>query len=155
KKVWFWDIIDQRTRFLLASHMSTSRGAHDARVVMTKAAQRAQKAPKVVITDKLSSYLDGIELTFGREAKHIAAKGLTASPNTNLIERFHGSLKARTKVMRGLKKRMTANLVMNGWLVHYNFFRTHEALNNRTPAEKALTRFPYRNWLDVVTGGRK
>lgn len=153
--IWFWDIIDSKTRYLLASHLSTSRTTHDARVLMARAAQRAEKAPKVVITDKLQAYLDGIELNFGAETKHIAAKGLTAQTNTNLIERFHGTLKARTKVMRGMKKRETAKLIMDGWLVHYNFFRPHEGLRNKTPAEKALIRFPFSNWLDVVTKGAK
>jgi hypothetical protein len=39
---------------------------------------------------------------------------------------------------------------MDGWLVHYNFLRAHEALKGKTPAEKAGIKFPYRNWLDVV-----
>ena len=29
--VWFWDIIDAKTRYLLASHISTTRGTKDAR----------------------------------------------------------------------------------------------------------------------------
>ncbi len=39
---------------------------------------------------------------------------------------------------------------MDGWLVHYNFFRPHMSLNDRTPASVAGIRFPYRNWKDVV-----
>ena len=84
------------------------------------------------------------------ETRHLPAKRLTARPGTQLIERFHGTLKARTKVMRGLKKRETAQLITDGWLVHYNFFRPHEALGNKTPAEKAGIKFPFRNWVDVV-----
>jgi len=152
KNTWFWDIIDHKTRFLLASHLSTSRGTRDAQTVMERAAARAGKTPKVVLTDRLKAYLDGIELTFGAHTKHIASKGFTAKPNTNIIERFHGSLKARTKVMRGMKRRDTAKLIMDGWLVHYNFFRPHEALGDKTPAYKAGARFPYKNWLDVVKG---
>jgi len=49
--------------------------------------------------------------------------------------------------MRDIK---TARLLMDGWLVHYNFFRPHEALGDCTPAEKAGIRFPAQNWLDVV-----
>ncbi len=71
-------------------------------------------------------------------------------PNTNLIERFHGTLKARIKVMRGLKKPETALEILDGWLVHYNFFRPHESLGDTTPAEKAGIKFPFKNWLDVV-----
>lgn len=153
KNTWFWDILDHRTRFLLASHISITRGTRDARTLMERAGTRAGKAPEVVITDKLAAYLDGIELAFGAQTKHIPAKGLRVQPNTNIIERFHGSLKARTKVLRGLKKRETARLIMDGWLVHYNFFRPHEAIGNRTPAEKAGVRFLFKNWLDVVKGG--
>jgi putative transposase len=157
QKVWFWDILDIKTRFLLASHMSTSRMTKDAKILVERAARRAGKTPKVIITDKLQAYIDGIELAFGRDTKHIQAKDFTKKPNTNLIERFHGSVKARTKVMRGLKKCETAKLVMDGWLVFYNYIRPHESLSTRfgekTPAEKAGIKFPYKNWLDIVRGG--
>lgn len=148
--VWFWDIIDYDTRFLLASHLSLSRTTRDAYNLMQRAESRAGKAPKVIITDKLQAYLDGIELAFGADTKHIPIKGITEPVNTNVIERFHGSLKSRTKVMRGLKQRETARLLLDGWLVHYNFFREHQALGERTPAEKAGVKFPFKDWLDVV-----
>lgn len=152
-KVWFWDLIDNKTRFLLASHMSLTRTTHDARVLLARAATRAEKPPETVITDKLPAYTDAIELNFGADTKHIQAKGLTRSKN--IIERFHGSLKARTKVMRGLKTRKSAKLITDGWLVHYNFFRHHEALGDKTPAQKAGIKFPFRNWLDVVEDTRR
>jgi putative transposase len=154
ENIWFWDCIDDKTRFLLASHMSLSRRTEDAKILVERAAKRADKVPKVIITDKLRAYLDGIELAFGAETRHLPAKKLTTSPGTQLIERFHGTLKSRTKVMRGLKKRETARLIMDGWLIHYNFFRPHEALNNKTPSERAGIRFPYSNWLDIVKIGR-
>jgi transposase-like protein len=150
--VWFWDIIDDETRFLLASHISFARTTQDAEKLMTRALKAAGKAPKVIITDKLRAYLDGIELVFGRDTRHIQSEGFKVEPNTNLIERFHGTLKARTKVMRGMQNRETARLIMDGWLVHYNFFRPHEALGNKTPGEMARVAFPYKTWKDVVMG---
>jgi len=56
--------------------------------------------------------------------------------------------------MRGLKTRKSAKLITDGWLVHYNFFRKHEALGDKTPAEKAGVKFPFKNWLDVVNNGQ-
>lgn len=153
EKLWFWDIIDDKTRFLLASHISLTRTTRDARILVERARTRAGKIPKVIITDKLQAYLDGIELAFGAETRHLPSKSLTARPGTQVIERFHGTLKARTKVMRGLKTRKSAKLFTDGWLIHYNFFRPHEALGDKTPAQKAGIRFPFRNWLDVVKGG--
>jgi len=153
KNTWFWDIIDAKTRFLLASHISQTRTIKDARTLMEEASKRAGNAtPDIILTDKLSAYLEGIERTFGADTKHIPIKGLTARFNTNLIERFHGTLKDRTKVMRGLKKLKTSKLLLNGWLVQYNFFRPHEALGDRTPAEKAGIKFPFKDWMDVVRG---
>lgn len=92
-KLWFHDIIDHKTRFLLGSHLSEGRTTKDAQTLMEKAAKRANKVPQVVITDKLASYLDGIELAFGADTKHIRAKKLTAEPGTQVIERFHGTFK--------------------------------------------------------------
>jgi transposase-like protein len=45
--VWFWDIIDDRTRFLLASHMSMTRTTKDAQTLMGKALAVASKPPRV------------------------------------------------------------------------------------------------------------
>lgn len=153
--VWFWDIIDDKTRFLLASHVSFTRTTRDAQSLFEKAAKRTNKIPSTIITDKLYAYLDGIELTFGAETEHIRSKGFTIQPNTNLIECFHGTLKSRTKVMRGLKNVESAITFTDGWLINYNFFRPHEALNNKTPAEVANSTYPYKSWKDVVQGGVK
>jgi putative transposase len=154
KNVWFWDLIDVKTRFLLASHMSFNRTAGHAQTLVEKAVAKAGKSPKVIITDKLSAYLDGVEMALGGDARHIQSKGFIIKPNTNLLERFHGTLKSRTKVMRGLKSPETALLFLDGWLAYYNFFRPHEGIGNKTPAEKAGLHSPLRDWLDVVKASK-
>ena len=150
KWVIFWDIIDADTRFLLASHITTTRGTKDAQALMEKAAKVAGKVPKVVVTDKLAAYLDGIELAYGADSQHKQGSPFEIENNTNLIERFHGTIKERTKVMRALKNKDTLKKFMDGWLVHYNFFRPHTSLNDRTPAQAAKIQFPFRHWKDVV-----
>lgn len=152
RNTWFWDIIDEDTRFLLASHLSVTRYTRDAQTLMGRAFRMAGKSPQVVLTDKLASYLEGIESIFGSEARHIQSRGFTVQPNTNLIERFHGTLKARTKVMRGMANHETAILVMSGWLVHYNYLRPHEGLGGETPGRVARVRAPFKNWTEVVRG---
>lgn len=150
KNVWFWDIIDAKTRFLLASRLSRSRTTKEAALLMNEARRRAGKSPKTILTDKLAAYLDGVELVFGADTKHIQSKPFTIENNTNLIERFHGTLKDRTKIMRGLKNIKSARLITEGWLLHYNFLRPHEALKGKTPAEVAGVKYPYRDWQEVV-----
>jgi putative transposase len=150
KNVWFWDIIDAKTRYLLASHISRTRTAKDAQKLVELASARAGTIPKAICTDKLRSYLEGIESAFGMETSHRQGGPFNVESNTNLIERFHGTLKDRTKVMRGLKDLKTARIIMSGWLFYYNYLRPHESLDGKTPAEVAGFKYPYRNWQDIV-----
>jgi transposase-like protein len=149
--VWFWDVIDGGdTRFLLASHLSKTRGIGDVMTVMHRALKRSGITPKWVLSDSLGVYPDGIERIFGAEAKHIQARGFTEEININLIERFHGTLKERIKVLRGFKTHDTAELILEGFLLNYNFFRPHMTLKNKTPAEVAGIKTPIKRWEDVV-----
>ena len=151
-KVWFFDIIDSDTRFLLASRASLTRNAQDAQSLMEAAYKRAGKAPKVVVTDKLRSYLDGVELTFGADTEHRLGgpfKVLSSGESTNRVERFHGTIKDRTKVMRSFRDMETLIQFMNGYLVYYNFFKPHEALKGKTPAEVARVEYSVKNWKDL------
>ena len=70
QNVWFLDIIDSKTRYLLASRLSTFRSVNDVQQLMESAAKRAGKIPKEVITDKLRAYLNGIELAYGGDTEH-------------------------------------------------------------------------------------
>ena len=54
-----------------------------------------------------------------------------------------------------MQSRETAKIILGGYLIHYNFFRPHQSLGGKTPAEAAGIRFPYSNWVEVVRGGKK
>ncbi len=145
--VWLWDIIDYDTRFLLATRISRSRTTQDAQILYDRAVKMAGKDPEKVITDKLASYLD---VRWGKDTEHIRSRPFAVENNTQLIERFHETLKQRTKVMRGLKNIASALEFMEGWLVHYNYLRPHHSLKDKTPAEVAGIDFPYKNWADII-----
>jgi len=146
-EIWLWDMICSSTRFLLATHIAKTRTTADSRILMEKATERSGKIPNVIITDKLEPFLDGTELKFGASTKHIIkSKEFTVQQNPGLVERFHYSLNNRTKVMQGLKKLDTAKLVIDAWLVYYNFLRPQGSLSDRTPAETAGIKFPFKNW---------
>jgi putative transposase len=147
---WLWDIIDKNTRFLLASYLSENRGTQQAEKLMQIASKRAGISPKAVITDKLAAYLDGIELTFGSETDHIQSSPFADTDDTNVIERFQGTIKDRTKVIRGFKTFETALIILDGFLVHYNFFKPHLSLKGKTPAEVAGLKIPFKTWTEFV-----
>lgn len=150
KWIVFWDIIDADTRFLLASFVTTTRNKDDARILMERAIKQAGKFPKVVVTDKLKAYIDGMEMAFGTDAQHKQGSPFEVENNTNLIERFHSTIKARTKVMRALKNKTTLQRFMSGWLVNYNYLRPHMGIEDKTPAEEANVKLSFKNWLELV-----
>jgi len=150
RNIWFWDIIDSSSRYLLASHLSRSRTTEDAQMLIEKAIARAGKTPKVIITDKLRVYIDGIGLASGGVARHIRSKPFTDENSTNFIERFHGTLKERTNVIRNFNNLTTARLLTDGWLIQYNFFKEHEGLGNVSPAKKMNIVLPFNDWDDIV-----
>ena len=147
---WVFDIIDRDSRFLLATYMSPNRGTQQAKKLMEMASWHAGKIPKKVITDSLNAYIDGIELTFGSETKHIQSSPFAQEDSTNRIERFQATIKERTKVLWGWKNPENARLILSGFLIHYNYFRPHLALNGKTPAEAAGTKAPVKNWIELV-----
>ena len=52
--------------------------------------------------------------------------------------------------MRGMDKSETHQLILEGFILNYNYLRPHESLKDRTPAEVAKVDFPYKSWLDVI-----
>ncbi len=101
QKAWLFDILDAKSRYLLATHLSLSRRIPDVEMVMRKAIRRTGgQIPRFILTDRMNAYPEGIEFAFENRVKHIQVAGITAEINNNLVERFHGTLKSRTKIMR-------------------------------------------------------
>lgn len=150
QNVWMYDIIDEQTRFLLATRITTKRTTRDAQTLMETAEKVAGKRPKMVITDRQNSYLDGIELAYGSDTEHVQSSPFAPTDDTQRIERFHGTLKQRTKVMRGLKSIDTAIQFVNGYTAYYNYLRPHESLDGKTPAEEAKVDYTAKSWADVI-----
>ena len=151
RNIWFFDVIDEKTRYLLASRLTESRATKQAALVMNEARRRAGKSPKRVLTDKMGAYVNAIDLVFGGAARHIQSTPFTNVNSTNIIERFQGTLKDRTKVIRGFKSMTTAELLTDAWLVHYNFFKEHETLGNIPPAQNMGIPTPIKDWAEVIS----
>jgi len=150
KKVWLWDVIDSKSRFLLATHLTLARTMRSAVAVLSEANGRTIGKPKEIVSDGLAAYPDAVERVFGADSTHIRAKGLTAEINTNIIERFQGTVKERTKVMRGLKTMESAKIISEGFIVHYNFLRPHMTLKGKTPAAVVGLDMPFKTWIELV-----
>lgn len=76
--IWMFDIIDNKTRFLLATRITRSCTTRDAQMLIDKAIKTAGKEPKIVITDKLVSYLD---VRYGKDTEHIQGRPFAVENN--------------------------------------------------------------------------
>ena len=157
RNVYFWDIIDADTRYLLATHVSFTRSGRDAKALMNLARKRAGKPPKAVVTDKLASYVSGIEEAYGADSKHRRGgpfKHLDSGESTALIERFHRTLEQRTRVFQKIQSLGNIRLLTDGWLINYNFFKQHEGVGNIPPAQVMSKVVPFKDWNDIVRDTR-
>ncbi len=150
---YLWNVMDERTRFQLASVVSTERKVRDARMVFQKAKRNCGgRKPKYIVTDGLGAYREAVNkefITNHGETEHLWNVGLEHHPNNNHIERLHGSIRQREKVMRGLKVDDTP--IVEGHRLYYNFIKPHEALNGMTPSEMAgITIEGENKWLSLM-----
>ena len=150
KWYWLWNIMDSDTRYILASHVAQGRGTTEARQAfkIAKANSDPEGEPTFLITDKLPSYRAAVEHEF-RNTVHFAGVGIQGQVSNNRIERFHGTVRERNKVMRAIKKPDTP--IVDGQRIYYNFIRPHMGLDGKTPAEKAGIEVRGKNkWLTLV-----
>ncbi|MBN1188392.1 MAG: DDE-type integrase/transposase/recombinase [Dehalococcoidales bacterium] len=150
QKVWIFDIQDEKTRFLLASHITPSRSETETGTFFQQACHVAGTLPARVITDSYISYLIETESEPADDGWKVPLNLFVLETDPQRIVPFHATLRDRTTVVKRLKSIASARLFNQSWLVYYNFFRAHEALNGKTPAEQAGIESPCKCWEDVI-----
>lgn len=158
---YLWNILDADSRFLLATHVSHNRSLANTRAPIKKAKAVASQRPTEVFTDGMMAYPAAISKELGHKqtgegvggpwfTPHRRVPSIRAPESNNRIERMHGSQKERTKVMRAFDNDKGAAALAEGWRVHYNLVRTHQALG-KTPGEAAgLPPLVGFRWLEAI-----
>ncbi len=152
---WLWNLMDNETRFLIASQVTKHRDIKDAQKVFKKAKSTTHENPDYIITDGLKSYPQAFQKEFtnsGKTPKLTRLESIKRNPNNNLVERFNGTVRERVKVMRGLGNDESAQRMVDGHKLYYNYIRPHQSLNGKTPAEKAGIELQLKGnkWMDLI-----
>ncbi len=139
---WFWEMIDEDTRFLVASHLSESRSLKDTVAVFRQAIDTANKRPQALFVDGSMQYDRAFRKVFFShyrvaQVELVKRVGIRVRETNNIVERLHETVKERTRPMRGFKNQDSARAILNGYVVNYNFARPHMTLKGKTPAQKA------------------
>ncbi len=126
-----WTLLDSETRFVLAVHVSKSRGADDAMELLRKGL-KVSKKPEELVTDGLGSYGKAVEQELS-DIIHIQSS-LREGLN-NRMERFFKELKWRVKTIESFKTQEGAKTFAEGYSIYHNFIKEHGSLNGQTPAQ--------------------
>ncbi len=139
---WFWECIDEDTRFLVASHLSETRSLKDTVTQFRNALETAKRKPTVLYVDGSNQYDQAFNTVFWSRYKVsrpelVKRIGIRSRETNNMVERLHETVKERTRPMRGFKNQDSAKSILTGYVVNYNFARPHLSLNGKTPAQQA------------------
>jgi len=158
EKRYLWNVLDSESRYLLAIHVSKNRTLQHTMMPIIKAKKATHTRPQEVLTDGLMTYPKAIRKTLGCHKKehrhywtpHKRVPSIKAKNSNNRIERLHGTQKERTKVMRGFDNQKGCASLMEGFRVHYNLVKSHQALGC-TPSEAtgkiSINGF---KWLNII-----
>ena len=148
---FLWNVMDRKTRFLLASNLSRFRDKDGAFQAFKEARANSHgQFPEKIFVDSAGAYKNiGVGMNVkGWNPQVIAKSGITKPhANNNRIERLNGTLRERVKVQRGWKSIETP--IAEGQRIHYNFVKPHEALAGMTPAQRAGIN-EGKNWLELL-----
>jgi len=154
RNIWFWEMIDEDTKFLVASHVSGTRTLEDTIAVFRKGLDQSKKRPQKVCVDGSYVYQTAFNKVFYSRYKVdrvelVQRVGIRARETNNSVERLHGTLKDRTKVMRGFKAEESTKALLEGYAIHYNYVRPHQSLKGKTPSQEAQINSP-NNWKGLI-----
>ena len=168
-KNWYIDIIDVRSLFLVSGFYVKNRQTEIMRRVWQSAKKRTGESVKIVSTDGLEGYsivlkkTFGLKKTYGRHKStskifHRVIKSTSDRFNYK-IERFHNTLRARTKVMRGFHGCInSAQTIMRGFEIYYNYIRKNQGLKGLTPSDVAIPNLDFTNknrWIEIIERGHR
>ena len=159
KQRFLWNVLDADSRYLLAIHVSKNRTIKNTRKPIKKAKKVTDVRPEEVLTDGMPSYPQAIEKELGYRRKgaykgwwspHVRVPSIRAKTSNNRIERFHGTEKERTKVMRGFDQEHGCESLMEGFRVHYNLVKSHQALGCTPSEATGNTDVDGFRWLNII-----
>lgn len=145
-----WDCIDTTTRFMLDMYLGYDKTLGEGMQFFERIKNTIADEPEVIATDGNITYETCIKKYYPNTA-HLQLKQISVEPNTSFIERFHGSIKARTKVMRCFDEFAPCQTTLTGYQIYYNFLRPHMALDDKTPAQVAGIDLDLRQrWASLI-----
>lgn len=138
---FLWNALSPGTRMHVVSLITEGRSTREALRVLNTAISRIGGPPKELVTDGLGSYVKAVKAS-GYKIKHIRHVRFKDQVNNNQVESLNGTVRAWTKVKRGLKGH--AQDLLEGRRIWYNSMRPNSVIG-RSPSGLDA------KWVDLVS----
>lgn len=148
-----WFVVDSRSSYILACHLSGKWNAEGAAQVLKMAGQVAGDAPESVTFEADSPYEEAAGQIFP-EADLQAYNDGNAPVSVVVPKGLAEALIAQAKRVRRMKDRERALLHLKGWAVCYNFMGGHESIVERAPWRDLAPASYVPSWHYVVRSVR-
>jgi len=145
-----YDIIDLKTRFLLATQISRNRSLVTVKSLYEDAVQKAQKSPNMVTVFMVYSFFDKVKKLFKCQTEHVSMLPKELEYNLELIEFIVGFYDDRSRLLNRVKKENIFKKMLDGWNIHYNYLTPQLRLHGQTPAEAAGIQYPMKSWGNII-----
>jgi transposase-like protein len=155
---YLFAMMDDETRFRISQMVAEHKGTSDVQPMFREAREKAGKKPEVLISDGAANFYRAYNKEywthFNPRPVHIQEIRMSGKVHNNKMERQNGEVGDREKVIRGLKK--DDSPVIDGIQVFHNYFRPHEGLDGKTPAEAAGIKIEGENpWITVIQNAKR
>jgi transposase-like protein len=156
---YLYALMDDDTRFWIAQQVSDTKNVADIKPLFKNAKELTGKRPSTLISDGAPNFNDAFKNEYftisNPRSRHIRHVRMQGDHNNNKMDRLNGEVRDREKVMRGLK-RVVDSIVLPGYQLYHNYFRPHEGLNGKTPAEVSGIKIEGDNkWKTVIENATK
>ena len=150
--------MDDQSRFWISQQVADTKYTSNIQPLFKDAKLITGKRPNTLITDGAANFHDAFKKEFftlkDPRTRHISHIRLQGDHNNNKMERLSGEVRDREKTMRGLKQQNTG--VLPGYQIYHNYFRPHEALDGKTPAEACGINIKGDNkWITLIQNAQQ
>lgn len=148
--LWFWDIFDKNSIYLITSHLSESGTEQEKLRFINTTYLAIKKQPRYPITVLLSHTSRIVQPI--RKVKESAPsnKIFFKKADEDSVMPFYKLLKKRNEVVHNFKSINKAQILTDAWIVHYNYLKESKKIGSTQPKQK-MDKIPFKNWADIVS----
>lgn len=147
KKFFLYDVVDEKTDYLLTLYITRTRTTDAVRTLIQRASEVAGRMPELVMVYIPYSFFNSMEKGSGYVIEQVPRETFA---DRNRIGILSSNNIYRIRNLNSLRTTKQAEKFFKGLSLHYNYFEPNEKPEGKTPAEAARINYPCHSWKDLI-----